>query len=103
MVIICLNIYDLTDMSNFLIEAKHPIDKDIRLACMLDNYFGHYQYGIRFVQKDNPNKWEKRVYKAHEINLDENINKIELDNEEMEVLKIRETKLDRLIRAIYGN
>jgi hypothetical protein len=35
-------------MSNYFEARYHPVEKVVRTAMMLDDYFGKYQYGVQF-------------------------------------------------------
>lgn len=35
-------------MSNFSRTAYHPVEKVVRAAIWLDDYFGRHQYGVQF-------------------------------------------------------
>ncbi len=47
-------------MSNFSRVAWHPVERRARLAHWMDDYFGHYDYGVQFPGDDH-------VYTVHEV------------------------------------
>lgn len=49
-------------MSNFIAAAYHPLTNTVRAAAFMDDYFGHYIYGIKFEGDD-------KVYRTEEITI----------------------------------
>jgi len=39
-------------MSNYSLRAYHPMTGELETVAMLDNYFGHGQYGVKFPDGD---------------------------------------------------
>lgn len=49
-------------MSNYFAPVHHPIEKVIRAAFWIDDYFGNHKYGVRF-DPDGP------VFKPSEVDI----------------------------------